>query len=198
MPESSVGEEREAISEEEALRRLREFLRRIEYLLADLVEHPRPALPGRHHESMRLAWDATRENFAFAIRALASEMDFELLPKLREVSLVGDALVFKLSVFEHPYNELLDHGLASDGEPRATRWWQIWRKLFNRTLRAADVILGSLAKVLPVVEAITEYKEAIESGVELGGTAAGLPRRNEPASDTRPARRRWWHLRGGA
>lgn len=42
------------------------------------------------------------------------------------------------------------------------------RRLLKPVLKTADVILGSLAKAIPVVEIIKEYKDSVESGVELG------------------------------
>jgi len=61
----------DSISNEEARRLLREFLRQVEKLLQDLVENPRPAIPGRHHESMSAAWTDVQRNFTIAITALS-------------------------------------------------------------------------------------------------------------------------------
>jgi hypothetical protein len=86
--------------------------------------------------------------------------------------LLGHQLVFKLSIFQHARAELLDHGTLRDAEPSNLPWWKRWRDLFKPTLKAANVILGSLAKVVPILEPIKEYKESAESGVELGQALA--------------------------
>src|SRR5205823_1159525 len=147
----------ESISNEESLRRLREFLRQVESMLADLVEHPRPVIPGRYHESMNAAWSAVRVNFKTATDALQMPRASNIRPKLEQFGLTGPQLVFKLSIFQHARDELMDYGTAKDGQQRKRRWWKRWLGLFKPALKVADVILGSLVAVLPVLEAIKEY-----------------------------------------
>jgi hypothetical protein len=158
------------VSDEESLRLLREFLRQVEKMLADLDEYPRPAIPGRHHESMKAAWTAVRPSFNTAVNDLQMTIaaSGDVLSRLKDSGLTGHQLVFKLSIFRHASDRLIDHGTPKDGQQRKRRWWSRWRRLFKPVLKAADVILGSLADILPVLEAIKEYKEAVESGVELG------------------------------
>jgi hypothetical protein len=173
-PEEHPGLPIEPISTEEALRRLREFMRQLEKLLADLAENPGRAVPGRHHEAMHAAWVAVKPKFNDSIRALKEiSEEGNIIVKLQQSGLTGDELVFKLSIFRHAHDELLDHGPTKDVEPGNLPWWNRFRDLLTSTLKAADVILGSLAGVFPVVvEPIKEYKEAVESSVELGQTVA--------------------------
>jgi len=161
----------EAISDDESLRLLREFLRQLKAILADLAEYPRPAIPGRHHETMKAAWSEVQPKFTAASNELRPPQSTNHISKLKEVGLMGPQLTFKLSIFQHARDELLDHGTPKDGQQKKRRWWKRFCRLFKPALKAADVILGSLAGVIPVVEAIKEYKESVESGVELGGAA---------------------------
>lgn len=171
-PEEHPGIPTEPIFPEEALRRLREFVRQLEKLLTDLAENPGRAVPGRHHETMRAAWVAVKPKFNESIKDLQVSAEGNIIDQLQQFGLTGDELVFKLSIFQHAHDELLDHGAPKDVEPDNLPWWNRFRDLLTSTLKAADVILGSLARVISVVEAIKEYKEAVESSVELGQTVA--------------------------
>lgn len=93
--------------------------------------------------------------------------------QLEQFGLTGPELVFKLSIFQHACDELIDHGTPKDGQQRKRRWWKRRLGLFKPAPKAADVILGSLAKVLPVVEAIKEYKESVEAGRARRGRCQG-------------------------
>jgi hypothetical protein len=167
----------DSISNAEARRLLREFLRQVEKLLKDLVENPRPAIPGRHHESMSAAWTEVQGNFNIAINALNPTdpgMIATLEDELQSRGLTGPQLIFKLNVFRHALENLLDHGTAKYGQEqrKKPRWWARFLGFFTRALKAADVILDSL-KTVPGVEQIKEFKEAVESGAELGEAANG-------------------------
>ena len=164
----------EPISDQESLRRLRDFLRQLEKLLTELTERPGPLIPGRHHESMRAAWAAVQPKFSVLVgQHLRSKTN---VPKLKDAGLIGTELVFKLSVFQHAHDELLDALTHKDAAPEGwlKRNWRALGKLFKRALKAGDVILGSLAKALPLspAEVIKEFKEGAESGIDLG-LAAG-------------------------
>jgi hypothetical protein len=171
-PENEVGREIESISQEESLRRHREFLRQLEKLLADLTANPGTAIPGRHHENMSAAWNDVRPNFSLSIQALQRPAVNNIITQLEDSGLMGNQLVFKLSIFQHAYDELLDHGPLKDAEPTNRPWWKRLRDLFKPTLKAANVILGSLATFIPPLEPIKEYKESVESGFELGQAVA--------------------------
>jgi hypothetical protein len=161
----------------EARRLLQEFLGQVEKLLQDLVDNPRPVIPGRHHESMRDAWKDVQPKFGAAISALTNPTDPGTIEEaLRARGLTGAQLIFKLNVFRHALENLLDHGTAKDVkdglvQPRERRWWVRFLRWYTGALKAADVILHSLAGV-PVVgvftESISEFKEAVDSGADLG------------------------------
>ncbi len=147
---------------DEARRRLREFLDQLKTLLDDFVKSPR-AVPGRFHESMKAAWKEIEPKFEDADKELDSNAS-ALSNNLETQGLAGPQLIFKLSVFRHARDELADH-TARSTLLQDDRWWNRWRGLFKYTLKAADVILGSLAKVVPVLEPIKEFKEALETAV---------------------------------
>jgi hypothetical protein len=94
----------DSISNAEARRLLRELLRQLEKLLQEVVESPRPAIPGRHHESMSAAWTDVQGKFSVAINALNPTDPNAVAPleeALQERGLTGPQLIFKLSIF--PY-----------------------------------------------------------------------------------------------
>lgn len=171
----------DSISDEEARRLLVEFLRQVEKVLQDVVENPRPTIPGRHHESMSAAWTDVKGNFTLAINALSPtdpNAISTLEDDLRKRGLTGPQLIFKLNVFRHARENLLDHGTAKYGqEQRKKRWWFArFFRFFSGALKAADVVLDSLAGVPGVglaVEAIKEFKEAVDSGADLGEAGNG-------------------------
>ena len=160
--------EPEQISDDESLRLLREFLRQLKLLLHDAVENHGLAIPGRHHENVwRIVVTIERE-FDSAIAALRPPKAGvnQYLSALKGVGLTGPQLEFKISIFNHAYGELMDAGIPpKDAKPKRQRWW---RRLFRPVLKAADVILGSLAKAgIPGIEIVKEFKETIEAGTEL-------------------------------
>ena len=154
----------EAISNDEALRRLREFLSRLEELLLEAIKSPE-IIPGRHLEAMLGAWTTVQPKLSTARSSLEVTAATNIIPELQDAGLLGDELVFKLSVFNHAHDEFRDlkakPPIQSTDKPP---WWKRW---FKRALKAGDVLLGSLAKVLPPLEAVKEYKESVEVGVEL-------------------------------
>jgi hypothetical protein len=152
-------------SNEEFRRRLREFLDQLRKLLDDLARNRRAALPGRFHANMDAAWSEVQSNFQQADTQLDTA-DESLLVRLREYGLTGSQLIFKLSIFQHAHDELVDFS-ARPVPQEDGRWWNRWRGLFRYALKAADVILGSLSRAMPVLEPIKEYKEAIETALPL-------------------------------
>lgn len=166
----------DSISDEEARRLLVEFLRQVEKVLQDVVECPHSIIPGRHHESMKAAWTDVKGNFTLAIDALSPtdpNTIATLEDELRKRGLTGPQLIFKLNVFRHARENLLDHGTARYGQEqrKKPRWFARFFRFFSGALKAGDVILDSLAAV-PVaglaVWPIKEFKEAVDSGADLG------------------------------
>ena len=153
----------------ESLWLLRDFLSQVEKILAAVAYNPGPVIRSRHHDKLRAAWDDVRPKFSLAISSLQEPSASNITERLAEVGLTGPQLVFKLSIFRQAHDELTDHGMpAAEEKPKKMRWWERWVSLLKPTLKAANVILGSLAKVLPPVEAIKEFKEAVEAAVNLG------------------------------
>ena len=155
----------EPITDEEALRRLREFLSHLEQLLLVVATKSPEIIPGRHQEAMLAAWKTVQPKFAAARSKLEFKAATGIISRLREAGLLGDELVFKLSIFNHAHDEFRDARMKAEVQLADQPWWKRW---FKRAMKAGDVILGSLAKVLPPLEAVKEYKESIEAGMELG------------------------------
>src|SRR6058998_1991570 len=95
----------EQISQDEELRRLRQFLEQLQSLLAAVVDRPLNIIPGRHHETMRAAWNELSPAFG----GLSATINLASRPQLERVGLVGFKLQFELGVFEHSRSELFDH-----------------------------------------------------------------------------------------
>lgn len=160
-------------SEDEELRRLREFLRQLEELLDAIVRRPDNIIPGRHHEALRAAWTEIRPRFA------AIDLTPNNRPDLVAVGLTGAALLFELGIFAHARSELIDHSpeffavyTTTPPPPieKPGRWWRLFRRLYHRTLKIGDVVLGSLGKIpifgLPA-EGIKQFKESAEQGIKM-------------------------------
>ena len=58
------------ISDEESLRRLREFLRDVQHLLGRIVDRPQRVIPRRHRDRMSTAWDSVQPKFESVVRVL--------------------------------------------------------------------------------------------------------------------------------
>ena len=116
---------------------------------------------------MRAAWTSVQPKFSVVITQIGRPPQNN--SQLKERGLVGDELIFKLSIFNQAHDELRDglvqKNVAQEGVGKRT--WRWIRKLWKPTLKSADVILKSLS-FIPGAEAISEFKEAAESGLELG------------------------------
>ena len=155
------------ISDEESLRRLREFLREVQRLLGQINDRPRRVIPGRHHDRMAEAWESLQPKFESVFAALSPASTANVVPTLRLRGLMGAELVFKLEVFAHARDRYLDHGTPKKGRGRGRRWWARWRALLDPTLHAADAVLVGLSAVFPGVEAVREFKDALEAAMVL-------------------------------
>jgi hypothetical protein len=155
------------ISDEESLRRLREFLREVQRLLGQIDDRPRRVIPRRHRDRMHAAWESLQPKFESVFAALAPASTANVLPTLRLRGLVGAELVFKLEVFAHARDRYLDHGTPKKGRSRGRRWWARWRERLVPTLDAANVLLLGLSAVFPGVEAIREFKDAVATAMAL-------------------------------
>ena len=155
------------ISDEESLRRLREFLRDVQHLLGRIVDRPQRVIPRRHRDRMSTAWDSVQPKFESVFAALAPSSTANVVPTLRLRGLTGAELAFKLEVFAHARDRYLDHGAPKKGRGRGRRWWARWRELLAPTLAAADVMLVGLGGVFPGVEAIREFEAVLAAAMHL-------------------------------
>jgi hypothetical protein len=86
------------------------------------------------------------------LEVISAELDApDAILRLGDAGLLGAQLTAKLAPFR--------------------RWWAEWRSArslesLQRALKRANVILGSLASVLPGVEALKEFKETTEAMVD--------------------------------
>ena len=157
----------EEISDEESLRRLREFLREVQRLLGQINARPRRVIPGRHHDRMNAAWESLQPKFESVVAALLPTSTANVVPALRLRGLMGAELVFKLEVFAHARDRYLDHGTPKKGRGRGRRWWARWGALLIPTFHAADTVLVGLSAVFPGVEAIREFKDALAAAMSV-------------------------------
>ncbi len=157
----------EDFSDEEALRRLREFLRDVQRILDEIHDSPRRVISGRHREGMNAAWSALQPRFESARAALTPAANSGVLPVLRLRGLVGQELEFKLQVFADARDRYFDHGGPGKRRARGRRGRARWRRRLKPTLRAADVVLAGLGSVFPGLEAVRAYKDAVEVAIEL-------------------------------
>jgi hypothetical protein len=167
----------------EQLRRIREFLSQLQQLLKAVVDQPYNILPGRHHDSIRQAWDEVSLDF----KSLISSVTDNQTPDLKAAGLQGYKLIFEIGVFDHARAELLDHApeifaLPDDPSwslksqpPKEVGFWAMLRRLFRRCLKAGDVVLGSLAKIpaFAPAEIIKQFKEGVEEAVALKDILSG-------------------------
>jgi hypothetical protein len=167
----------DTISPDESLRRLRVFLGQVKELLRDLTADRASLIPGRHHGPMQAAWVIVERDFDVVMKELTMPAARKHMTELETLGLTGDPLVFKLSIYQHAYDELNDHRARfphaspdTDEGWRLTKWVRRkWRKLLGCTFKAADVILDSLGDIPGFPShSIKELKGASEAGLELG------------------------------
>ncbi len=98
------------------------------------------------------AWGEVKGRIEQALGQLKSlDEDPKLMSGLKAQGLTGSQLRFKNAGFQRAHREFQDSFLIKPLGP-------ILRKL----LAWLNIILGSLSKVLPVLEPVKEYKEALE------------------------------------
>jgi hypothetical protein len=171
----------EAPNQDEQLRQLRECVSQIRDLLQAAVSHPQDIVPGRHHAAMQEAWKEVLPSFSVVI----SLVDAKHVDGLKSVGLDGNKLVFELGVFNHARGELLDHAPEVFSNPNVAlkqqkdaTWWGRLRRLFRRCLKAADVVLGSMAEIpgFEPAELIKQFKEGVEEAVAIRQAVADDPK----------------------
>jgi hypothetical protein len=143
---------------------LKDFLNQLENHLIDMVYHPRPALPGRHHEALFQAWAKVQPRFATLIRQIDSR-DHDA--QLQDHGLSGSELSYKLGIWRQAREEALDHGLAKDGVAKDESWWKRFRSCLGTVLETGNFIMGTLASVIPHAHAIKEFMEGGKLALDM-------------------------------
>jgi hypothetical protein len=130
------------------------FLEALREILIAFLERRRDLIPPHLHEPSAAAWGPVDEALNILRRLLLEPDDpVRLESRLRDAGLTGAPLQYKLSGFE-----------AARARPRPQEPGRL-RRWFGRVFGWADVVLGSLATVLPPAEVVKEYKEAGEQAL---------------------------------
>jgi hypothetical protein len=131
------------------------FVEALNDVLTELVERRRELLPEHLGDVMWNAWPPTHQALIELLRQLAEPEEAELLnQRLNAMALTGAPLRYKLAGFDAAHRQ------ERPPDSKGLRWW------FRRIFGWANVILGSLAGVLPPAEVVKEFKEASEQGME--------------------------------
>ncbi len=127
---------------------LQSFLSAVQALLEKLISTNDDGLGNkvfdeRFYHDLRMAWVEAREHFGPASRLLAEVADEDL----HRHGLARFQLRLKLSVIRFHFDNFLKRG----------------KEALKGLLEPIDVVLGSVAAVVPPVEAITEMKDILKS-----------------------------------
>ena len=145
---------------------LKGFLDQLKELLDEINKHPdwlpedadlKSELSGAGQDIARYFAEA---ELALTVEAETSPID----PDLEARGLTGDQLGLKMTGFRGAFERFRSAG------------GRVKKRFFRRSLRWADVILGSLAGVIGAAEAIKEFKESVEAAVEDRDEADNLAR----------------------
>jgi len=129
-------------------KRLIDFTDRVVDVLDDVVKSRNILLPKTLRSSAEKAWIELKPKSTQLIRTrIRKTTPLEL----EEHGLTGDPLDFKLRGFLDSYDELDENGGL---------------KRFKRMVKWAKIILGSLKGLIPGLEALLEFLEAVERGIE--------------------------------
>jgi hypothetical protein len=106
-------------------------------------------------------WADTHARIGRAIEQLESvEEDDRLYEELETHGLTGDSLRLKFEIGSALGRRVGESAVRTDEGPRIKGF------ALKRLVKWINLILGSLAKVLPVLGAVKEYKESVELAVE--------------------------------
>lgn len=129
---------------------LRDFLDETEALLTEIIDRRSEFIPGELQPYFVDAWPEVRASISTAKGDLFTRS--VVADRLPSAGLSGKQLALKLVAFRRSVDALKLGG------------WS--RRLLKRVLGWLNIILGSLASVLPGVDAIKEFKEAIENALD--------------------------------
>jgi hypothetical protein len=135
------------------------FLADLHRLLARLLSRQPPLLSPQTLPLLEAAWhELEREGRFEEARKWIEVAEFDR--RLEEHGLHRAQLDLKVGVFE-----LADEGVKED-EGKLFRFFKRRKGLMAWALKAGNVILGSLADVVPGVGAIQEFKDAAEAALD--------------------------------
>jgi hypothetical protein len=126
---------------------LQEFLRQLRALIEDVMHESGRLIPEDMQDEIADAWRDLQER-GYVDRAIEDLADPRIDERLGDAGLVGAQLRFKLEPFRRAYATWRDRRAIS-ALRRAFRW--------------ADVILGSLSRLLVQLDAFKEFKEGTEA-----------------------------------
>lgn len=133
-------------------RSLVNFVSEVQELLGNTVADPSRWFPTELHEPLQSAWEEVTPSFDMAGRYLTEPPDASLLEaQLAHVGLTGGQLRLKRTGWERARDAFRE---------------RFTKRALGRALGWANIILGSLAGLIPGGDAIKEYKEAVEQAVE--------------------------------
>jgi hypothetical protein len=139
----------------------------LERFFDDLIDNPRPAIPGRHHDAVKSAWEELKSLFPELVKEVVNAQRLQRDGELATVGLGGEQIRLKLAIAKQNRDELLDIGLASVGDRKDSVWWSRWIPAAKSFLKSAGVVVGSLAKAIPWVEPLKEFIGAVSSLLDI-------------------------------
>jgi hypothetical protein len=141
--ETPLGDDRRALAN---------FVSEVRWLLGQMLEDRETWFPSDLREPLRSAWEEIQPSFDMATRYLIEPPDANLLEaQLAHAGLARRQLALKRTRWERARDALRE---------------RLTRPVLKRALRWANIILGSLAGIIPGGDAIKEYKESVEQAVE--------------------------------
>jgi hypothetical protein len=150
--------------------RLLEFLNDLRCLLTEVLEGKPSLLDREVHRLFLDAWgDLIHDGTFDQLEKSLGSGDYDF--RLREHGLYGAQLELKAQLFQRGYR-----AVNAERQRRPTKRW---KRLLGWTLKAANVLLGSLAEAVPAAAPIKEFKEALETALD----------EEEPLRDKA---QRWW------
>lgn len=144
----------------EASRSLAEALQLIESDLALVLEHRAILLHQHLHPALTEVWPAIRQRFEELRRELLHAPD-SIDQRLAAAGLTGFELEMKLGAHRTASDRARNASPPQPGSPPTG-----FRKIFKSLLGWINVWLGSLVTAFGSGEAIKEFKEFLEQGVE--------------------------------
>lgn len=134
------------------------FLKQSENILDNLIEDPKGLLlkevidNQRIWNNLQIAWKEAKIVIHKSVDKINSNETIGYLEELGKVGLTGNQLQHKLGLFDYFHKRFISE--------RSLRW-------IRRLLGIIDTMYGSLSKVIPAMEIVKEFKEALEQLVKL-------------------------------